>query len=759
MFCTKCGNELRETAVFCPKCGTRVEDKTQATDVQQMPEAKQPESVKKQGNLKKWIALGGGLAAFAIIIVAVMLLVGGKDKKSDGVMNSEQQEDTGFGESGSATDEGSMEIVAYPVRAQFREAIYNEALADVSVTITRASMFGGDDTVVEKLTAGADGVVQTELEAGEYTVIWEADGYYTGNTVINVTESSDIILEEIMLPVLSQNRAYVLLEWDSEKDLDICVYNAQTDQYITKDTPTDDTGSFLYENNGGNEGYEIINIGDYTSGIYTIYVRDEESLLAGMDSSMEIDGVTVSIYTSEGCIYKQKANSTESAALWSPVYLYNGAAEELDDYIYDLTDYAWATGAQEAIEISFMYYDATSYDAAYGDYDGLRTCISEWEAANPNITLNQEVISYHNYATQIDTYAAADSLPDVFLLPGTNTGSWVRQGLLLDLTDYILGSPYVNQYHMNYIVPYTVDGSYYAFPALTSGPYCVVFYDAAMWAEAGYDTFPTTWAEVEAADAYFSAQGIDTIVYNEWSLPSFCYCLGYQYTGTQWAADISAGNGNASFTDEAFVAALAETQRLFKDTGIFNTGFSGDAFADYVNGLAAAYIGAYWDVSYIQSYLDNLDSDEYAKYANIKFAVLPQTANATQYEPYQNTVLEYGIAISSKVAEDPEKLAACVDLVQYLTGPAFAEYVGTNYARCGFCGVDVDLSGFDPFIQDFYNFSYVDTKGCDFYTAYLDGSVSSVLYTQIQEMCYGYIDPETVAANTQAAYEAYLAEQ
>ena len=68
----------------------------------------------------------------------------------------------------------------------------------------------------------------------------------------------------------------------------------------------------------------------------------------------------------------------------------------------------------------------------------------------------------------------------------------------------------------------------------------------------------------------------------------------------------------------------------------------------------------------------------------------------------------------------------------------------------------MDLSAFDQYTQDFYNFSYVDTKGCEIYDSYVDGSVWSVLNTEMQEMVNGDKDPATVAADTQAAYKAYL---
>lgn len=408
--------------------------------------------------------------------------------------------------------------------------------------------------------------------------------------------------------------------------------------------------------------------------------------------------------------------------------------------------------------INFMHFSTSEESEGNGGSDGFRTMIANWEAAHPDITLNQEVLANADYKTQVATYAAADSLPDVFMLQGMNTIAWVNQGLLVDLTDYVTGSPYAAGYNMDYLVPFTVGSSYYGFPALTGGTCTVVVYDAQMWADAGFPSFPKTWAEVEEASAYFSEQGIDTIAFGnggQWQMNSdFISCLGYQYTGIEWFNHILAGDGQASFTDDAFVAALSQTQYLFHDTGIFNADFNAvtneDAREYYIAGDAAAFIGGNWDVSYIQA---SLDPD---KYANTRFAVLPQAADATQYMNYQNIGLGYALAISSKVAADPEKLAACIDLCQYLTGPDFSDYVVENYALAGFYSADADLSGFDQFTVDFYNFSYVDNQGCEIYDSYVDGSVWSVLNTEMQEMANGDLDPATVAADTQAAYEAWM---
>ena len=411
-------------------------------------------------------------------------------------------------------------------------------------------------------------------------------------------------------------------------------------------------------------------------------------------------------------------------------------------------------------ELELMHYSTSEESQGNGGSDGFRSVIAAWEAAHPDIKLNQNVLANAEYKTQIATLAGANDLPDVFLLQGMNTIAWAEAGLVLDMTDIIKASPYYADYNSAFFAPFTTpDGKIYGLPALTGGTCTVVIYDKAMWKEAGYDAFPTTWAEVEKADEYFEAQGIDTIAFGnggQWQMNSdFVSTLGNRYTGPEWFSSLIAKTG-AKFTDEAFVAALTETQRLFKDTKIFNEDFNAvtneDAREYYIAGEAAAFIGGNWDESYIAAVL-KADNEE--KFNNIGFAVLPQPADATKAPTSQNIGLGYAMAINPKLAEDPAKLAAAIDLCYELTGPAFSNFVAKYYALGGLTKVaDVDLSNFDAITQDFYKWSYVDTETCEIYDSYINSAVWSVLNTGMQAMCNGEKTPQEVANETQAAYEA-----
>ncbi len=419
-----------------------------------------------------------------------------------------------------------------------------------------------------------------------------------------------------------------------------------------------------------------------------------------------------------------------------------------------------AAGLAYAGDLEIMHFSTEEESQGNGGSDGMRTVLQQWDDANPDITLTQTVYANDDYKTQIATLAAADDLPDVFLLQGMNTREWAKQGLITDLTEEIKNSPYAADYNEAYFTPFKDEnGSIYGFPVLTGGTCTVVIYDSKAWADAGYDTFPSTWKEVEEAVPKLQAAGYkEAIAFGnggQWQMNScFLSTLGDRFTGPDWYQSMI-NKGGAKFTDAEFVAALTETQRLFKDTEIFNKDFNAitneDAREYYIAGDAAAFIGGNWDESYIWATLQENNEE---LYSNTKFAVLPQPEGATYDENGQNIGLGYAVAINPKLKDDPDKFAAALDLAEYITGPEFSKYVATKYGLSGLTKVEgVDLSGLDQMTQDFYNWSYVDTTPCEIYDSYLASAVWAVVNQDLQDMVNGDKSPEDVAADAQKAYE------
>ena len=405
-------------------------------------------------------------------------------------------------------------------------------------------------------------------------------------------------------------------------------------------------------------------------------------------------------------------------------------------------------------EITFMHYATQEeIDGGNGQSITLVNTIDNWVAKHPDITISQNVLANKDYKPKIATLGASDSLPDVFLLQGMDAKNFSDQGLILDLTQYVESSPYKDLYKMSKFQPFTYNDKYYAIPAMNDGTCTLVAYNAKAWEAAGYSEFPKTWDEVISAQKKLEEQGYKYAVSfangDAWQGTSiWLSTFGDRFTGSDWTFSAIENTG-AKFTDKAFVDALQATNDVL-NSGIFNPDYNSasqqvgnDA---YIAGLSAAAICGNWDAAYIKGNADQELID------NTKFAVLPQPKGATASENTHASTMGYGLAINSKVAEDPEKLAACVDLIETLTGPEYANYLAENFAANSLCEVsDIDLSKFDQWDQDMYN--YYANPGCPVYDTYLDGAVMGVMNSGIQAMLNGSKTAQELAEEIQAKYD------
>ena len=126
-------------------------------------------------------------------------------------------------------------------------------------------------------------------------------------------------------------------------------------------------------------------------------------------------------------------------------------------------------------DLVLMHFSTSEESEGNGGSDGFRTTIAAWKEAHPDINLTENVLANAEYKTQVATLAAADNLPDVFLLQGMNTIAWADQGLVMDMTDIIKASPYYADYNTAYFTPFTTpDGKIYGLPVLTGGTCTIV---------------------------------------------------------------------------------------------------------------------------------------------------------------------------------------------------------------------------------------------------------------------------------------------
>lgn len=92
-FCGKCGNELREGANFCPKCGTPVGSKVGLSEktsniIEESPHTTDSQTEGKSGN-KFW-----KYAAFVLCLLAFFYIYGKNDDSQDVNAETEQKQET-----------------------------------------------------------------------------------------------------------------------------------------------------------------------------------------------------------------------------------------------------------------------------------------------------------------------------------------------------------------------------------------------------------------------------------------------------------------------------------------------------------------------------------------------------------------------------------------------------------------------------------------------------------------------------------------
>lgn len=220
-------------------------------------------------------------------------------------------------------------------------AVNGEQLLDVSIMFIQ----GRDNPLGEsfrQIVIETNEETIVELPYGEYTVQWSADGYYTSYQNVEVREK-EIIVRKWLVPTLEENMAYIQVEWESETDIDLCVYNSQTGRCIGREATLEDVGCFSHGDNNGTKGYELIYLNCYDKNVYMIYTRNNERPVKNQRKDRKNTGIIVSIYNSNGLIYQKEPDMKKRTTLWHCADINYGLVEEWNESIYDLTEYVWAT--------------------------------------------------------------------------------------------------------------------------------------------------------------------------------------------------------------------------------------------------------------------------------------------------------------------------------------------------------------------------------------------------------------------------------
>ncbi|MDO4260740.1 MAG: extracellular solute-binding protein [Eubacteriales bacterium] len=404
-----------------------------------------------------------------------------------------------------------------------------------------------------------------------------------------------------------------------------------------------------------------------------------------------------------------------------------------------------AAESDKATELVVSHYYLEEERGSNASGDTFLTMLEKYEEEHTDITITQQTMSQADFTTKIQAQAAANELPDVFMVKGSWIKNFVDNGVLAAMDDYLEKYEYKDTFRDDAFDACEVNGQIYGIPnqlSLTS----VVFYNAELWKEAGYDEFPTTWEELFAANETFKEKGIATFSLgnkDKWPAEScIISTIGDRYTGTDWTNSIIANDGSAKFTDPKFVDALDMFKKM-SDSGMFNadcnTITDTQAAEYYAQGQAAATISGHWEIATLQSLAD----DELL--GSTRVALLPNN-DGSEPDSFSGGCGWY-FGVNANLTG--EKLDAAMEFVLATSGYDASVYTAETYGLpSGNIVENVDLSGFPQLTQDFValvnRVSLTPT-----YDLQMDGAVIEVMNTGLQDILNGTKDAGSVAEEIQ----------
>lgn len=407
-----------------------------------------------------------------------------------------------------------------------------------------------------------------------------------------------------------------------------------------------------------------------------------------------------------------------------------------------------ADGGDKQVEITITHFNIEEQRDSTADYDGFYTMLEEWQAEHPEVKITQSVLETADYETKIQAQAAVNDLPDLFCIKGSWFGNFVASDLVAPLDDALASYENKDAFRAGIFDASTVDGKNYGLPVQFSVT-SMVYYNEAMWKEIGYEAFPDNWDDIYAAIEKFNEKGIPTFALgnkDKWPAEScILSALGDRYTGTEWTNSIIANDGEAKFTDQAFVSALEQLGKLAEEKAFnldFNTASTGQAGELYNAGQAAATINGFWQIANILAEA----TDEVKE--NTKIAILPPVEGGQGAENMTSGGCGWYMGMSKQ--EDAEKQALVEDLLFHLAGYEYSEYITGKYGLVAPCEVEeVDMSSFPALTQEYIKLMNT-VELTPIYDILMTPAVIEVMNSGVQELLNGTKDAATLAAEIQA---------
>ncbi|CAG7655861.1 extracellular solute-binding protein [Paenibacillus allorhizosphaerae] len=408
---------------------------------------------------------------------------------------------------------------------------------------------------------------------------------------------------------------------------------------------------------------------------------------------------------------------------------------------------AAAGGSKDKVKLS-VWHNWTGQDAKA---IAMRKILDDFQAQHPEVQLEVEGLPTDGLKTRLRTVAAADEMPDLFVMwPDAMTKEFVNGGLLQPVDEFLNSKPeWKNNFIPNALDGFTVDGKTYTVP-MNLAPSSFIYYNQAIFDKYGVKV-PKTWDDLKSAIDTFNKNNVIPVALGNkanWVAQSTIFStIADRITGTDWFLKAASQNG-AKFTDPEFVKALTVMQDLGKSKAFqdgFNSIDENQMMQLYFQGKSAMFIDGGWALAN----LVNNAPKEVLDTTHI--SILPAIDGGKGNAQSTAGVVGTGMGVSKKVTG--ARKDAAMQLLYALSGPEGQKATLGSSTLVSY-KIDVDKSKAHPLFVEL-NELMKNTKISPVYDSKLSSAAVEVINNGLQELLMGG-NPETIAKKIQDAQAGAL---
>lgn len=378
------------------------------------------------------------------------------------------------------------------------------------------------------------------------------------------------------------------------------------------------------------------------------------------------------------------------------------SAEQTETTAEDTQEASAETDTAEVAASPVELNVTTTFAGEDGNAQNFKAAVEDWCAQTGNTVADTSATSDETFKTRVITDFETGSEPDVlFFFNGADANSFIEAGKVVSIDDIRAEYPeYASNMNDDLIADSLVDGKKYAVPV--NGYWEAMFVNTEVLEAAGVDVpgADYTWDQFledcqKIKDAGYApiACALGNIPHYWWEFAIFNHTSPATHVQVPESADSEQG--------QAWVAGMEDIKTLY-EAGYFpeNTLSATDdeTFAMFTEGKAAFLLDGSWKVGGIVSACQSdpedpstLDTEKLAKF-DVTYVPGQGDRKATDLIGG----LSMGYYITTKAWEDPDKRAAAVSFVEYMTSdevvPVFAQHTASALKNAP----AVDETAFNP---------------------------------------------------------------